>query len=161
MNEAEKKKAEFVEEARLESGAVREDAIQKYTLRSARLAIQRKEAAILKRKEKITRLELDNQEDHEAIRQLETICTQIQAQEVMQKINEINANGATVETEHINRALEFLSLVGDAFESLTVQQMAKAVQGAVGQASEIAVDAQEVYEKTISRPMPEDSEGAE
>lgn len=151
MNEAEKKKAEFVEEARLESGPVREDAAPKYTLRSARLAIQRKETAIRKRKEKITNLELDNQEDREAIRQLETICTQIQAQEVMQKITELQNSGGTVETEQINRAFEFLSLVGDAFESLSVQQMAEAVQGAASQISAIAADIQNTYEqKTVS-----------
>ena len=145
MNEAEKKKAELVEEARQETGAAGEDA-QKYTMRSARLAIQRKETAIRKRKEKITQLELDNQEDQEAIRQLETICTRLQSQEIMQKLSEIHDKGATVETEQINRVLELLALVGDAVEALSVEQMALAVQSAASQAA-IAAEAQDAYDK--------------
>ncbi len=156
MNEAEKKKAELVEEARLETGAVGEDA-QKYTMRSARLAIQRKETAIRKRKEKITQLELDNQEDQEAIRQLETICTRLQSQEIMQKLSEIHDKGATVETEQINRALELLALVGDAVEALSVEQMALAVQSAASQAA-IAAEAQDAYEQKKVCVSSEDTE---
>lgn len=156
MNEAEKKKAELVEEARQETGAAGEDA-QKYTMRSARLAIQRKETAIRKRKEKITQLELDNQEDHEAIRQLETICTRLQSQEIMQKLSEIHDKGATVETEQINRALELLALVGDAVEALSVEQMALAVQSAASQAA-IAAEAQDAYEQKKDCVSSEDTE---
>ncbi|MBR3418213.1 MAG: hypothetical protein IKG82_05940 [Oscillospiraceae bacterium] len=156
MNEAEKKKAELVEEARQETGAAGEDA-QKYTMRSARLAIQRKETAIRKRKEKITQLELDNQEDQEAIRQLETICTRLQSQEIMQKLSEIHDKGATVETEQINRALELLALVGDAVEALSVEQMALAVQSAASQAA-IAAEAQDAYEQKKVCVSSEDTE---
>ena len=156
MNEAEKKKAELVEEARQETGAVGEDA-QKYTIRSARLAIHRKETAIRKRKEKITQLELDNQEDQEAIRQLETICTRLQSQEIMQKLSEIHDKGATVETEQINRALELLALVGDAVEALSVEQMALAVQSAASQAA-IAAEAQDAYEQKKDCVSSEDTE---
>ncbi len=156
MNEAEKKKAELVEEARQETGAAGEDA-QKYTMRSARLAIQRKETAIRKRKEKITQLELDNQEDQEAIRQLETICTRLQSQEIMQKLSEIHDKGANVETEQINRALELLALVGDAVEALSVEQMALAVQSAASQAA-IAAEAQDAYEQKKVCVSSEDTE---
>ena len=156
MNEAEKKKAELVEEARQETGAAGEDA-QKYTMRSARLAIQRKETAIRKRKKKITQLELDNQEDQEAIRQLETICTRLQSQEIMQKLSEIHDKGATVETEQINRALELLALVGDAVEALSVEQMALAVQSAASQAA-IAAEAQDAYDKKKVCVSSEDTE---
>ncbi len=156
MNEAEKKKAELVEEARQETGAAGEDA-QKYTMRSARLAIQRKETAIRKRKEKITQLELDNQEDQEAIRQLETICTRLQSQEIMQKLSEIHDKGATVETEQINRVLELLALVGDAVEALSVEQMALAVQSAASQAA-IAAEAQDAYEQKKVCVSSEDTE---
>ena len=156
MNEAEKKKAELVEEARQETGAAGEDA-QKYTMRSARLAIQRKETAIRKRKEKITQLELDNQEDQEAIRQLETICTRLQSQEIMQKLSEIHDKGATVETEQINRALELLALVGDAVEALSVEQMALAVQSAASKAA-IAAEAQDAYEQKKVSVSSEDTE---
>ncbi len=156
MNEAEKKKAELVEEARQETGAAGEDA-QKYTCLSARLAIQRKETAIRKRKEKITQLELDNQEDQEAIRQLETICTRLQSQEIMQKLSEIHDKGANVETEQINRALELLALVGDAVEALSVEQMALAVQSAASQAA-IAAEAQDAYEQKKVCVSSEDTE---
>ena len=156
MNEAEKKKAELVEEAWQETGAAGEDA-QKYTMRSARLAIQRKETAIRKRKKKITQLELDNQEDQEAIRQLETICTRLQSQEIMQKLSEIHDKGATVETEQINRALELLALVGDAVEALSVEQMALAVQSAASQAA-IAAEAQDAYEQKKVCVSSEDTE---
>ena len=145
-----------MEEARQETGAAGEDA-QKYTMRSARLAIQRKETAIRKRKEKITQLELDNQEDQEAIRQLETICTRLQSQEIMQKLSEIHDKGATVETEQINRALELLALVGDAVEALSVEQMALAVQSAASQAA-IAAEAQDAYEQKKVCVSSEDTE---
>ena len=159
MNEAQKKKAELVEEARQETGAAGD--ARKYSLRGARLAIQRKEAAIQKRSEKITQLQLENQQDKENIRTLRTICAEIQAQEVKRKLTRMQSKGATVETEQINRALELLALVGDAMDAMSVQQMAEAVQGAASHASEIAADAQEAYEKTVSRPVPEDSESAE
>ena len=79
MNEAQKKKAELVEEAKQETGAAGDS--RKYSLRGARLAIQRKEAAIQKRSEKITQLQLENQQDREDIRRLKTICAELQARE--------------------------------------------------------------------------------
>jgi len=155
MNEAQKKKAELVEEARQETGAAGD--ARKYSLRGARLAIQRKEAAIQKRSEKITQLQLENQQDREDIRQLKKVCAELQAKEVKKKIAQMQTKGATVETDQINRALELLALIGDAVDALSVEQMAQAVQGAASQAA-IAADAQDTYENTISSPIPDDSE---
>lgn len=155
MNEQEKKKAELVEEAKQETGAAGDS--RKYSLRSARLAIQRKEAAIQKRSEKITQLQLENQQDREDIRQLKTVCAELQAQEVKKKIARMQTKGATIETDQINRALEFLALVGDAAESLSVEQMAQAVQGAASQAA-IAADAQETYNQGIVSPQTDETE---
>ena len=155
MNEQEKKKAELVEEAKQETGAAGDS--RKYSLRSARLAIQRKEAAIQKRSEKITQLQLENQQDREDIRALKTVCAELQAQEVKKKIARMQTKGTTVDTDQINRALELLALVGDAAESLSVEQMAQAVQGAASQAA-IAADAQETYEQGIVSPQTDDIE---
>ena len=116
-----------------------------------------RQAAIQKRSEKITQLQLENQQDREDIRQLKKVCAELQAQEVKKKIAQMQTKGATIETNQINRALELLALIGDAAESLSVEQMAQAVQGAASQAA-IAADAQETYENTIGSPIPDDSE---
>lgn len=155
MNEAEKKKAELVEEAKQETGAAGD--ARKYSLRGARLAIQRKETAIQKRSEKITQLQLENQQDREDIRRLKTVCAELQAREVKKKIAQMQTKGATVDTDQINRALELLALVGDAVDALSVEQMAQAVQGAASQAA-IAADAQETYEQKIVSPQTDETE---
>lgn len=154
MNEAQKKKAELVEEARQETGAAGD--ARKYSLRGARLAIQRKEAAIQKRSEKITQLQLENQQDREYIRQLKKVCAELQAKEVKKKITQMQTKGTTVDTDQINRALELLALVGDAVDALSVEQMAQAVQGAASQAA-IAADAQETYEQKIVSQQADDT----
>ena len=156
MNEAEKKKAELVEEARQETGAAGDS--RKYSLRGARLAIQRKEAAIQKRSEKITQLQLENQQDREDIRRLKTVCAELQAREVKKKIAQMQTKGATVDTDQINRALELLALVGDAVDALSVEQMAQAVQGAASQAQELAEEAQAVYSENTGQPAADDFE---
>ena len=119
--------------------------------------IEAKEAAIQKRSEKITQLQLENQQDREDIRQLKKVCAELQAQEVKRKTAQMQTKGTTVDTDQINRALELLALVGDAAAALSVEQMAQAVQGAASQAA-IAADAQDTYENTISSPIPDDSE---
>ncbi len=155
MNEQEKKKAELVEEAKQETGAAGD--ARKYSFRGARLAIQRKEAAIQKRSEKITQLQLENQQDREDIRALKTVCAELQAQEVKKKIARMQTKGTTVDTDQINRALELLALVGDAAAALSVEQMAQAVQGAASQAA-IAADAQETYNQGIVSPQTDETE---
>ena len=91
------------------------------------------------------------------IRQLKKVCAELQAQEVKKKIARMQTKGATIETDQINRALEFLALVGDAAESLSVEQMAQAVQGAASQAA-IAADAQETYNQGIVSPQTDETE---
>ena len=68
----------------------------------------------------------------------------------------MQTKGATIETDQINRALELLALIGDAAESLSVEQMAQAVQGAASQAA-IAADAQETYEQKIVSQQADDT----
>ena len=126
MNEQEKKN-EFIEGTKLSNGDLVEAEARKYTLRSARQAIQRKETAIQKRQERITALQLENQEDRGAIRDLEAICIYLQSQEVMKKLAELKTTGSTVDTEQINKALDFLALVGDAFDMLSIQKLAEVV----------------------------------
>ena len=153
MNEQEKKN-EFVEGTKLSNGDLVETEAHKYTLRSARQAIQRKETAIQKRQERITALQLENQEDRAAIRDLETICIYLQSQEVMKKLAELKTTGSTVDTEQINKALDFLALVGDAFDMLSIQQLAEVVNGAANHAGALAVEAQEVFD-AATEPLPD------
>ena len=149
MNEAEKKH-EVIEDAKLSNGALVEAEARKYTLRTARQAIQRKETAIQKRQERITALQLENQGERAAIRDLETICIYLQSQEVMKKLDELRTAGSTIETEQINKALEFLTLVGDAFSLLSVQQLAEAVNGAAEQTGALAALAQAQFDEATA-----------
>ena len=148
MNEHEKKN-EFIEGAKLANGSLVESEAQKYTIRTARQAIRRKETAIQKRQERITSLQLENQDDRTAIRDLETICIYLQSQEIMKKLGELHSAGSTVDTEQINKALDFIALVGDAFSVLSVQQLAEAINGAADQAGALAFEVQEQYDSDV------------
>ena len=156
MNEQEKKN-EFIESTKLSNGDLVEAEARKYTLRSARQAIQRKETAIQKRQERITALQLENQEDRGAIRDLEAICIYLQSQEVMKKLAELKTTGSTVDTEQINKALDFLALVGDAFDMLSIQQLAEVVNSAADKTGALAVEVQEALD-AVTEPLPDETE---
>lgn len=156
MNEQEKKN-EFIEGTKLSNGDLVEAEARKYTLRSARQAIQRKETAIQKRQERITALQLENQEDRGAIRDLEAICIYLQSQEVMKKLAELKTTGSTVDTEQINKALDFLALVGDAFDMLSIQQLAEVVNSAADKTGALAVEVQEALD-AVTEPLPDETE---
>ena len=84
MNE--KKRKNVVEEAEMEPADIPAPVAKNYTLRGAQQAIERREAAVAKREQKILKLQAENNADRKLIKQLNDVCAEIRQQELMQRV---------------------------------------------------------------------------
>ena len=156
MNE--KKSNHVVEEAEMEPADIPAPVAKKYTLRGAQQAIERREAAVAKREQKILKLQAENNADRKLIKQLNDVCSEIRQQELMQRVKLLSSSGNEMTTERINKLLDFFEQAGDALTGLSLQQLITMLQGTPEQAQELAEEAKVIYSENTGQPAADDSE---
>ena len=156
MNE--KKRNHVVEEAEMEPADIPAPVAKNYTLRGAQQAIERREAAVAKREQKILKLQAENNADRKLIKQLNDVCSEIRQQELMQRVKLLSSSGNEMTTERINKLLDFFEQAGDALTGLSLEQLLGMLQGSPELAQELAEEAQAVYSENTGQPTADDSE---
>ena len=136
MNE--KKRKNVVEEAEMEPADIPAPVSKNNTLRGAQQAIERREAAVAKREQKILKLQAENNADRKLIKQLNDVCSEIRQQELMQRVKLLSSSGNEMTTERINKLLDFFEQAGYALTGLSLQQLITMLQGTPEQAQELA-----------------------
>ena len=120
---------------------------KKYSLRGAMLAIERRKAAVAKRKEKILTLRAENSEDLRMIRRLEALCDALRLDEIRQRVGQYCGSGNAMTSANINKLLDFCELVGDALSEVSAEQLAGLFTASSGQVQEIAEEAKKQYDE--------------
>lgn len=156
MNE--KKRKNVVEEAEMEPADIPAPVAKNYTLRGAQQAIERREAAVEKREQKILKLQAENNADRKLIKQLNDVCAEIRQQELMQRVKLLSSSGNEMTTERINKLLDFFEQAGDALTGLSLEQLITMIQGSPEQAQELAEDAKQVYSENTGYTAVDESE---
>lgn len=156
MNEQKQEKRDLVAEAEMQP--IPETDEKKYTLRGALQALEHRQAAVAKRKEKILKLQAENKEDQRMIRKLQTICDELRQGEIMRRIGQICGSGNEITTERINKLLDFCELAGDALSEVSAEQLVGMLQGSPAQAQELAEEARAKYEKNTSELVSDNSD---
>ena len=156
MNE--KKRNHVVEEAEMEPADIPAPVAKNYTLRGAQLAIERREAAVAKREQKILKLQAENNADRKLIKQLNDVCSEIRQQELMQRVKLLSSSGNEMTTERINKLLDFFEQAGDALTGLSLQQLITMLQGTPEQAQELAEEAKVIYSENTGDTAADESE---
>lgn len=156
MNE--KKRNHVVEEAEMEPADISAPVAKNYTLRGAQQAIERREAAVAKREQKILKLQAENNADRKLIKQLNDVCSEIRQQELMQRVKLLSSSGNEMTTERINKLLDFFEQAGDALTGLSLQQLITMLQGTPEQAQELAEEAKVIYSENTGDNAADESE---
>ena len=156
MNE--KKRNHVVEEAEMEPADIPAPVAKNYTLRGAQQAIERREAAVAKREQKILKLQAENNADRKLIKQLNDVCAEIRQQELMQRVKLLSSSGNEMTTERINKLLDFFEQAGDALTGLSLQQLITMLQGTPEQAQELAEEAKVIYSENTGDTASGESE---
>ena len=156
MNE--KKRNHVVEEAEMEPADIPAPVAKNYTLRGAQQAIERREAAVAKREQKILKLQAENNADRKLIKQLNDVCAEIRQQELMQRVKLLSSSGNEMTTERINKLLDFFEQAGDALTGLSLQQLITMLQGTPEQAQELAEEAKAIYSENTGDTAADESE---
>ena len=156
MNE--KKRNPVVEEAEMEPADIPAPVAKNYTLRGAQQAIERREAAVAKREQKILKLQAENNADRKLIKQLNDVCSEIRQQELMQRVKLLSSSGNEMTTERINKLLDFFEQAGDALTGLSLQQLITMLQGTPEQAQELAEEAKVIYSENTGDTASGESE---
>lgn len=156
MNE--KKRNHVVEEAEMEPADIPAPVAKNYTLRGAQQAIERREAAVAKREQKILKLQAENNADRKLIKQLNDVCSEIRQQELMQRVKLLSSSGNEMTTERINKLLDFFEQAGDALTGLSLQQLITMLQGTPEQAQELAEEAKVIYSENTGDTASDESE---
>ena len=156
MNE--KKRNHVVEEAEMEPADIPAPVAKNYTLRGAQQAIERREAAVAKREQKILKLQAENNADRRLIKQLNDVCAEIRQQELMQRVKLLSSSGNEMTTERINKLLDFFEQAGDALTGLSLQQLITMLQGTPEQAQELAEEAKVIYSENTGDAATGESE---
>ena len=155
MNE--KKRKNVVEEAEMEPADIPAPVAKNYTLRGAQQAIERREAAVAKREQKILKLQAENNADRKLIKQLNDVCAEIRQQELMQRVKLLSSSGNEMTTERINKLLDFFEQAGDALTGLSLDQLIAMLQGSPEQAQELAEEAKVIYSENAGETISSDS----
>ena len=156
MNE--KKRNHVVEEAEMEPADIPAPVAKNYTLRGAQQAIERREAAVAKREQKILKLQAENNADRKLIKQLNDVCAEIRQQELMQRVKLLSSSGNEMTTERINKLQDFFEQAGDALTGLSLEQLITMLQGTPEQAQELAEEAKVIYSENTSDTAADESE---
>ena len=156
MNE--KKRNHVVEEAEMEPADIPAPVAKNYTLRGAQQAIERREAAVAKREQKILKLQAENNADRKLIKQRNDVCSEIRQQELMQRVKLLSSSGNEMTTERINKLLDFFEQAGDALTGLSLQQLITMLQGTPEQAQELAEEAKVIYSENTGDTASGESE---
>lgn len=156
MNE--KKRNHVVEEAEMEPADIPAPVSKNYTLRGAQQAIERREAAVEKREQKILKLQAENNADRKLIKQLNDVCAEIRQQELMQRVKLLSSSGNEMTTERINKLLDFFEQAGDALTGLSLEQLITMLQGTPEQAQELAEEAKVIYSENTGDTAADESE---
>ncbi len=156
MNE--KKRKNVVEEAEMEPADIPVPVAKNYTLRGAQQAIERREAAVAKREQKILKLQAENNADRKLIKQLNDVCAEIRQQELMQRVKLLSSSGNEMTTERINKLLDFFEQAGDALTGLSLEQLITMLQGTPEQAQELAEEAKLIYCENTGDTAADESE---
>ena len=156
MNE--KKRKNVVEEAEMEPADIPAPVAKNYTLRGAQQAIERREAAVAKREQKILKLQAENNADRKLIKQLNDVCSEIRQQELMQRVKLLSSSGNEMTTERINKLLDFFEQAGDALTGLSLEQLITMLQGTPEQAQELAEEAKVIYSENTGDTASDESE---
>ena len=156
MNE--KKRKNVVEEAEMEPADIPAPVAKNYTLRGAQQAIERREAAVEKREQKILKLQAENNADRKLIKQLNDVCAEIRQQELMQRVKQLSSSGNEMTTERINKLLDFFEQAGDALTGLSLEQLIAMLQGSPEQAQELAEEAKVIYSENTGDTASDESE---
>jgi dissimilatory sulfite reductase (desulfoviridin) alpha/beta subunit len=155
MNE--KKRKNVVEEAEMEPADIPVPVAKNYTLRGAQQAIERREAAVEKREQKILKLQAENNADRKLIKQLNDVCAEIRQQELMQRVKQLSSSGNEMTTERINKLLDFFEQAGDALTGLSLKQLIAMLQGSPEQAQELAEEAKVIYSENTGDTASDES----
>ena len=155
MNE--KKRNHVVEEAEMEPADIPAPVAKNYTLRGAQQAIERREAAVAKREQKILKLQAENNADRKLIKQLNDVCAEIRQQELMQRVKLLSSSGNEMTTERINKLLDFFEKAGDALTGLSLEQLITMIQGSPEQAQELAEEAKVIYSENTGDTASDES----
>ena len=155
MNE--KKRNHVVEEAEMEPADIPAPVAKNYTLRGAQQAIERREAAVAKREQKILKLQAENNADRKLIKQLNDVCAEIRQQELMQRVKQLSSSGNEMTTERINKLLDFFEQAGDALTGLSLKQLIAMLQGSPEQAQELAEEATVIYSENTGDTAADES----
>ena len=155
MNE--KKRKNVVEEAEMEPAEIPAPVAKNYTLRGAQQAIERREAAVAKREQKILKLQAENNADRKLIKQLNDVCAEIRQQELMQRVKQLSSSGNEMTTERINKLLDFFEQAGDALTGLSLKQLIAMLQGSPEQAQELAEEAKVIYSENTGDTASDES----
>lgn len=155
MNE--KKRNHVVEEAEMEPADIPAPVAKNYTLRGAQQAIERREAAVAKREQKILKLQAENNADRKLIKQLNDVCSEIRQQELMQRVKIMSDSGNEMTTDRINKLLDFFERAGDSLTCLSVDQLLGMLQGSSEQAQELAEEANVIYSENTCDTVTDDS----
>ena len=155
MNE--KKRKNVVEEAEMEPADIPAPVAKNYTLRGAQQAIERREAAVEKREQKILKLQAENNADRKLIKQLNDVCAEIRQQELMQRVKQLSSSGNEMTTERINKLLDFFEQAGDALTGLSLKQLIAMLQGSTEQAQELAEEAKVIYSENTGDTASDES----
>ena len=155
MNE--KKRKNVVEEAEMEPAEIPAPVAKNYTLRGAQQAIERREAAVAKREQKILKLQAENNADRKLIKQLNDVCAEIRQQELMQRVKLLSSSGNEMTTERINKLLDFFEQAGDALTGLSLKQLIAMLQGSPEQAQELAEEAKVIYSENTGDTASDES----
>ena len=115
-----------------------EQDLKKYTLRGALLAIERKKAAVAKRKEKILTLQTENREDQRMIRKLQALCDELRQSEIIRRIGQLCGSGNEMTTARINKLLDFCEQAGDALSEVSTEELVGLLSGSSAQAAAAA-----------------------
>ena len=156
MNE--KKRNHVDEEAEMEPADIPAPVAKNYTLRGAQQAIERREAAVAKREQKILKLQAENNADRKLIKQLNDVCAEIRQQELMQRVKLLSSSGNEMTTERINKLLDFFEQAGDALTGLSLEQLITMLQGTPEQAQELAEEAKVIYSENTGDTAADESE---
>ena len=155
MNE--KKRKNLVEEAEMEPTDIPAPVAKNYTLRGAQQAIERREAAVAKREQKILKLQAENNADRKLIKQLNDVCAEIRQQELMQRVKLLSSSGNEMTTERINKLLDFFEQAGDALTGLSLKQLIAMLQGSPEQAQELTEEAKVIYSENTGDTASDES----
>ncbi len=115
-----------------------EQDLKKYTLRGALLAIERKKAAVAKRKEKILTLQTENREDQRMIRKLQALCDELRQSEIVRRIGQLCGSGNEMTTARFNKLLDFCEQAGDALSEVSTEELVGLLSGSSAQAAAAA-----------------------